>query len=103
MSELVGRTILERYQARVLLGRGGMAEVQEVWDTHCNATLAMNALHEDLAFDQIFMRRFQREADTLAQLQHPNIVRFYSLEQEGALGAHPPGSALAEGLQSRQH
>ncbi len=85
MSELVGRTLLERYQVREFLGRGGMAEVYKVWDAHRNTNLAMKVLHEELALDQVFMRRFQREADTLAQLQHPNIVRFYSLEQEGPL------------------
>ena len=85
MTSLVGRVLLERYQVREFLGRGGMAEVYKVWDAHRNTFLAMKVLHEDLAFDQVFMRRFRREADTLAQLQHPNIVRFYSLEQDGPL------------------
>ncbi|MCK4977782.1 MAG: serine/threonine protein kinase, partial [Anaerolineales bacterium] len=85
MSELVGRILHDRYQVREFLGRGGMAEVYKVWDAHRSTFLAMKVLHQDLALDYIFMRRFQREADTLAQLQHPNIVRFYSLEQDGPL------------------
>jgi serine/threonine protein kinase len=85
MSELTGRILLDRYQVREFLGRGGMAEVYKVWDAHRSTDLAMKILHEDLAFDRVFMRRFQREADTLAQLQHPNIVRFYGLEQDGPL------------------
>jgi len=47
--------------------------------------LAMKVLHEELALDRVFMRRFQREAQTLSKLQHPNIVRFYGLEQQDRL------------------
>ena len=85
MSNLVGKTILERYNVQEFLGRGGMAEVYKVWDSHRMTYLAMKVILEDLAVDKVFMRRFKREADTLAKLQHPNIVRFYGLEQQGRL------------------
>lgn len=45
----------------------------------------MKVLREDLAEDQVFIRRFKREAQTLAKLQHPNIMRFFGLEQESHL------------------
>jgi len=80
-----GQTIANRYRVDQFLGRGGMAEVYKIWDTHRNTALAMKVLHEDLAVDRVFMRRFQREAETLAKLQHPNIIRFYGLEQEDRL------------------
>ena len=72
-----------RYNITEHLGRGGMAEVYKVWDTKRMTHLAMKVLHEDLAIDRVFMRRFKREAQTLSNLKHPNIGRFYGIEQEG--------------------
>lgn len=83
MSELIGRVLRERYRVETSLGRGGMAEVFKVWDNERATYLALKLLREDLAQDRIFLRRFQREAQTLAKLQHPNIVRSYGLEREG--------------------
>lgn len=85
MSELIGRTLSGRYRVDAFLGKGGMAEVYKVWDPKRSVYLALKLLHADLAEDKIFIRRFQREAATLAKLQHPNIVRFYGLEQDGPL------------------
>lgn len=78
---MVGKILANRYRVDQFLGRVGMAEVYKVWDTHRNAWLAMKVLHEELALDHTFLRRFKREAETLAHLQHPNIVRFHGLEQ----------------------
>jgi serine/threonine-protein kinase len=59
--------------------------VYKVWDEERTAWLAMKLLREDLAQDRVFLRRFAREAETLALLQHPNIVRFYGVESAGRL------------------
>jgi len=85
MPNLVGKVLAGRYRVDELLGQGGMAEVYKVWDNHRNTYLALKLLHEDLALDKVFLRRFTREANSLARLQHPNIVRFYGLELEGRL------------------
>jgi len=85
MADLTGQILLNRYRVDSFLGRGGMAEVYKVWDANRTTFLAMKILHKNLAMDAVFMRRFRREADTLTKLQHPNIVRFYGLEQEGKL------------------
>jgi tRNA A-37 threonylcarbamoyl transferase component Bud32 len=85
MSIVIGQTLLGRYRVEAFLGRGGMSEVYKVWDGQRSVHLAMKLLREDLAEDMLFLRRFRREAQTLARLQHPNIVRFYGLEQDGPL------------------
>ncbi len=85
MNDLIGRTLSGRYRIDAFLGRGGMSEVYKVWDSQRSVYLAMKLLREDLAEDQVFLKRFQREAQTLARLQHPNIVRLYGLEREGPL------------------
>jgi serine/threonine-protein kinase len=60
-----------------------MGDVYKVWDSQRGVFLAIKVLHADLAEDRVFLRRFAREAETLSALQHPHIVRFYGLEQEG--------------------
>src|SRR5512146_2968302 len=81
MTELTGQILGERYRVEAFLGRGGMADVYKVRDLQRAVFLAMKVLHADLAEDQVFLNRFVREAQTLELLQHPNIVRFYGLEE----------------------
>ena len=82
MTSLIGRTLSNRYRIEESLGRGGMAEVFKAWDTQRATYLALKVLRQDLSRDLVFLRRFQREAHTLAKLQHPNIVRFYGIEAD---------------------
>ena len=82
---IIGKLIKGKYQVEAPLGRGGMADVYQVWDRQRQTYLAMKVLRSDLATDLVFIQRFQREARNLAKLQHPNIVRFYGLEQEGRI------------------
>ena len=82
MYPIIGRKFKDRYRVEAPLGRGGMAEVYKVWDEQRSVFLALKLLREDLAQDPVFLRRFQREASSLAKLQHPHIVRFYGLEKD---------------------
>ncbi len=81
-NQLIGKTLHGRYVINQFIGSGAMADVYKVWDNQRSAFLALKLLHEDLAEDAVFLRRFRREGSTLEKLQHPNIVRYYGLEQE---------------------
>jgi eukaryotic-like serine/threonine-protein kinase len=82
LASLLNQTLSGRYHIDESLGRGGMAEVYKAWDTQRATYLALKVLRQDLSRDRIFLRRFQREAQTLEKLQHPNIVRFYGIEKD---------------------
>jgi serine/threonine protein kinase len=79
---MIGKVFNNRYKVIEQIGRGGMSEVYKVFDSERNIDLALKLLHRDIAQDRVFLRRFKREAATLAKLQHPNIVRFYGVEQD---------------------
>ena len=85
MSDITGKVILDRYHVERLLGRGGMADVYLAFDSQRQTYVAIKLIREDLADDADFIRRFGREAAALARLDHPNVVRFYAAEQDGAL------------------
>ena len=59
-----------------------MADVYKVHDQLRNAELALKVLKPDLAQDSVFVRHFREEAEALMELDHPNIVRFYSFERD---------------------
>jgi len=82
MDKLIGKILSNRYRIDDSLGRGGMAEVYKAWDLERATYLALKVLRQDLSRDVIFLRRFKREAQTLAKLQHPNIVRFYGIDRD---------------------
>ena len=80
-----GTILRNRYEIKRRIGRGGMAEVYLAFDRRRMVQVAIKVLREDLAEDPEFLRRFTREARALAQLDHPNIVRFYSFERQGTI------------------
>ena len=73
-----------QYEVRRLLGRGGFAEVYEVWDKSLDRRLAVKVLRPDIAWTPGMLARFRQEAKAVAQLAHPNILPIHFVgEAEG--------------------
>ena len=77
-----GDKINDRYEIIRILGEGGMANVYLAQDTILNRKVAVKVLRGDLANDEKFVRRFQREALSASSLNHPNIVEMYDVGED---------------------
>jgi tRNA A-37 threonylcarbamoyl transferase component Bud32 len=71
---VVGETIAERYELEEVVGHGGMSTVYKAHDSLLERNVALKVLHQQYNEDEDFVERFKREARSVAQLQHPNIV-----------------------------
>ena len=69
-----GTMVDERYRLDRKIGTGGMADVWLAEDTELDRNVAIKLLHDRFAQDKEFVQRFQREAQSAAGLQHPNVV-----------------------------
>lgn len=78
-----GQKINDRYEIEKLIGEGGMANVYLAHDTILDRKVAVKVLRGDLAGDEKFVRRFQREALSASSLSHPNIVEIYDVGEDG--------------------
>jgi len=80
-------TRLGVYEVAAQIGEGGMGQVYRARDTKLDRDVAIKILPEALAHATDRLARFQREAKTLASLNHPNIAIIYGLEQAGDVHA----------------
>src|SRR5215469_5729154 len=74
-------TQLGSHEITALLGKGGMGEVYRARDTKLKREVAIKILPEEFARDADRVIRFQREAEALASLNHPNIAGIYDLAE----------------------
>lgn len=91
---MIGQT-LAHYRVKGRLGAGGMGEVFRVEDTRLGRDVALKVLLPEFAQDEARLRRFRREAQLLAALDHPGIVTVFSIEE--AHGVHFLTMQLVEG------
>jgi Tol biopolymer transport system component len=80
-------TRLGPYEVVSAIGAGGMGEVYRATDTKLKRQVAIKILPAALAADRERLLRFQREAEVLASLNHPNIAAIYGLEESGGVSA----------------
>jgi serine/threonine protein kinase len=80
---LTPSTRLGPYEIIAPLGAGGMGEVYRALDTRLKRDVAVKVLPEEVASSPERLARFEREATTVAALNHPNIVTLYSIEEVG--------------------
>jgi serine/threonine protein kinase len=86
MSLQIGQT-LGSYEITSLLGKGGMGEVYRARDSRLRRDVAIKVLPDLFANDPERLARFQREAQVLASLNHPNIAHIYGLEDSNGVRA----------------
>jgi len=91
---LIGRT-LSHYHITAAIGAGGMGEVYRANDTKLGRDVALKVLSAQMAHDPNRLARFQREARSVAALNHPHIVTIFSVEE--AEGIHFLTMELVEG------
>ena len=77
-----GQKINDRYEIIKTIGEGGMANVYLANDTILDRKVAIKVLRGDLSNDEKFIRRFKREALSVSNLSHPNIVEVYDVGEE---------------------
>ena len=85
------------YEITSLIGVGGMGEVYRARDTRLQRDVAIKVLPDGFSSDRDRVARFQREAQVLAALDHPNIAAIHGLEEFGEAKLHALVLELVEG------
>src|SRR5260370_33031101 len=90
------------YEILAHIGAGGMGEVYKARDTRLDRSVALKVIREELLEQNETLLRFEREARTLAALNHPRIATIYGLEESGGIKfltlEYVPGPTLADRL-----
>ena len=100
-----GQKVNDRYEILTTIGEGGMANVYLAKDTILDRKVAIKVLRGDLATDEKFVRRFQREALSASSLSHPNIVEIYDVGEDNGdyfiVMEYVPGKNLKQLIKKR--
>ena len=103
MKSLIGTT-LGQYEIREKIGQGGMAHVFKAYQPSLDRFVAVKVLPREFLHDENFISRFQREAMTIAGLEHLAIVPVYDFgeydEQPFLVMQLMPGGSLADRLRA---
>jgi len=80
---VIGRRI-DKYRIMEEIGHGGMAVVYKAEDEHLKREVALKIMHAHLAREAEAVKRFRREATTVARLRHANIIEIFDYSGEGS-------------------
>ena len=84
-ADLTGQVVGQgRYEVKSLLGAGGMGSVYKASDTRLRRDVALKVLNPELIAHPTARRRMTQEAEALARIEHPNVVRVLDIFDEGA-------------------
>src|SRR2546422_238172 len=104
-AERLARALGPKYEVKRLIGRGGFAEVYELWDKDLDRRLACKVLHPEIAWPPGMLARFRQEAKALARLHPPAFLAIhFTGDGEGLVFYVMPfvdGESLAERLRRR--
>ena len=99
----VDRVLSAHYELDNEIGRGGMGVVYRARDRRLKRHIAIKVLPPELAFQSAIRTRFLREAETAAQLSHPNIVPIYSVDETEGLVYFVMAYVSGDNLAKRLH
>ena len=99
----VERVLVANYEVDREIGRGGMGIVYKAKDKRLKRSVAIKLLPPELAFRSEIRSRFLKEAETAAQLSHPNIVPIYSVDERDGLVFFVMALVEGENLAVRLH
>src|SRR5918996_1659422 len=100
---LVDRALSSSYEIGDELGRGGMGIVYRAKDRRLKRTIAIKVLPPELSYRSEIRTRFLREAETAAQLSHPNIVPIYTVDEAEGLVFFVMAYISGDNLAKRLH
>ena len=83
--DIAGKKVLNRYKIVEKIGGGGMSVVWKAYDLVLDRNVALKILRPEMSEDEDFIRRFRREAQSVASLSHPNIVNIYDVGEDQGL------------------
>ncbi len=94
---ILGTLIGGRYRLDAEIGRGGMSTVYRAFDIVLERPVAIKMMHREIAADSDQLERFRREARSVAQINHPHVVRVIDAGEEPSPDGTPVGPAGAVG------
>jgi CRP-like cAMP-binding protein len=104
-SRMTAERAIGKYLVTDIIGRGGFSIVYKGLHTRLNMPVAIKMLFHDMAMDDEFVRNFQKEAITIAQFNHDNIIKVYDVESlfqtMFIVMEHIQGSSLREIMTDR--